>query len=119
MSYIYIPEISPEPHWVSDEIPEDAVFSYGTHYDQTGHKRTEETKRKMSEVHKGNSYRKGFKDSEETKRKKSESHKGKKQTEYQKKRTSEVHSGKITSEETKRKMSEGMREAWKRRKNER
>jgi len=49
MSYIYIPEISPEPHWVSDEIPEDAVFSYGTHYDQTGHKRTEETKRKMSE----------------------------------------------------------------------
>ena len=32
MSYIYIPEISPEPHWVSDEIPEDAVFSHWSGY---------------------------------------------------------------------------------------
>ena len=32
MSYIYIPEISSEPYWVSDEIPEDAVFSHWSGY---------------------------------------------------------------------------------------
>ena len=87
MSYIYIPEISSEPYWVSDEIPEGAVFSYGFKggYDPLIH--TPETHKKHAERMKGNQYRKG-----------------KKQTEYQKKRTSEVHSGRIVSKETRKKM---------------
>ena len=52
MSYIYIPEISPEPHWVSDEIPEDAVYYKGFGSGggwNTGIPHSEETKKKMME----------------------------------------------------------------------
>ena len=88
MSYIYIPEISPEPHWVSDEIPEDAVYYKGSvgGYDPLIH--TPEMHKKHGEFMKGNQY-----------------HKGRTQTEYQKKRTSEVHIGKIVSKETRKKQS--------------
>lgn len=90
---------------------------------KTGKKRTEETKIKISESHKGKKHPhseetkikiseslKGKTLSKETKIKISEnsSHywKGKKRTEESKRKMSEAHKGKTHSEETKKKMSE-------------
>ena len=61
---------------------------------------TEETRRKMSESHKGKVL------TEETKRKLSESHKGKVLTEETKRKLSEANKGKVHSEEARRKLSE-------------
>ena len=51
----------------------------------------------------------GSKNLEETKRKMSEAHKGKPRSEETKRKIGKAHKGKITSEETKRKMSEAMK----------
>jgi hypothetical protein len=61
---------------------------------------SEETKRKLSEVHKGKTF------SEEHKRKLSEVHKGKPHSEEHKRKLSESQKGRIFSEEHKRKLSE-------------
>jgi hypothetical protein len=61
---------------------------------------SEETRRKLSEVHKGKTF------SEEHKRKISEMNKGKTFSEEHKRKISESKKGSTTSEETKRKMSE-------------
>ena len=83
----------------------------------SGHKRSEESKRKSSESMKGKNkgkipWIKGKKVSEEAKRKNSEAHKGKKHSEEQNKKISEAMNGeknpmycKHHSEEAKRKMS--------------
>ena len=88
---------------------------------------TEETKRKMSEGHKGKKFteerkrnmskaRLGAKHTEETKRKISEAQLGEKNhrygikhTEETKRKIGEFHKGKIVTEETKRKMSEALK----------
>ena len=68
---------------------------------------SEESKKKLSEAHKGKSvWNKGKKLSEETKKKLSETHKGKKLSEEARKKMSEAHKGKHHSEETKKKLSE-------------
>ena len=63
-----------------------------------GIKRSEESRRRMSEVHKN--------PSEEIKRKMSEAHKGKRLSEDAKRKVSEFQKGRITSDETKCKLSE-------------
>ena len=66
---------------------------------------TEETRRKMSESHKGkNNYFYGKTHTEETRKKISESHKGKTLSEETKKKISESEKGKVVSEETKKKI---------------
>ena len=71
---------------------------------------SEETKRKISESHKGKpSHLKGKPKSEETKRKLSESMKGNALSEETKRKMSEPRKGKHHSEETKRKMSESLK----------
>ena len=68
---------------------------------------SEETKKKMSEAHKGEkSYMYGKHLSEETKKKLSKSHKGKKQSEETKKKRSEKLKGIKRSDEIKRKIGE-------------
>lgn len=69
-------------------------------YGSTGFHHTEETKRKISEVHKGRHH------SEETKRKLSDANKGRHRSEETKRKLSEVHKGNRPSEETRQKMSE-------------
>lgn len=66
-----------------------------------GKHRSEETKRKISEGHKGKKL------SEETRKKLSEIRKGRKHTDEQKRKIGEAHRGMKRSEETKRKISEG------------
>jgi hypothetical protein len=66
---------------------------------QKGHLVSEETRRKLSEAHKGKVL------SEECKRKISEAAKGRFHSEEAKKKMSESHKGKVMSEESKRKMS--------------
>ena len=90
----------------------------------TGQKRTEETKRKISEANKGKFVgrkiteltkqkialsTKGHKVSDNTKLKISAANKGKKRTEKTKKKISIIQIGKRASEETKRKMSDAHR----------
>ena len=65
-----------------------------------GYIHSEETKKKISESHKGENH------SEETKKKMSELHNGKNHSEETKKKMSELQKGKNHSEETKKKMSE-------------
>lgn len=65
-----------------------------------GYSPSKETKKKMSEAHKGHFV------SEDAKKKISEAHKGKKLSEETKKKLSEINKGKKHSEETKKKMSE-------------
>ena len=68
---------------------------------------SEETRRKMSEAHKGNpSWNKGKHLSEEHKRKLSEAKKGHITSEETRRKLSEAHKGHITSEETRKKISE-------------
>jgi hypothetical protein len=68
---------------------------------------SEETKIKLSEVHKGEkNHNYGKTLSEETRRKLSEAHKGKTLSEESRRNMSEAHKGKTFSEEHKRKMSE-------------
>jgi len=82
-----------------------------------GKTHSEESKRKMSEVNKGKTLseehkiklseaKKGKTFSEESKRKMSEAHKGKTFSEESKRKMSEAHKGKTFSEEHKRKISE-------------
>lgn len=72
-----------------------------------GLKRSEETKRKISESHKGKpSPKKGIKCSEEAKRKNSEAHKGKKLSEETKIKIGLASIGRIHSEESRKKISD-------------
>ena len=82
-----------------------------------GKTHSEESKRKMSEVNKGKTLseehkiklseaKKGKTFSEESKRKMSEAHKGKTFSEEHKRKISETNKGRTLSEETRRKMSE-------------
>ena len=77
-----------------------------------GVKRSEETRRKLSESHKGQTpWNKGRKmsesyHSEETRKKVSEALKGRLVSEETKRKIGEAHKGKLVSEETKRKISE-------------
>ena len=78
-----------------------------------GVKRTDETKRKISEAKKGKVR------SDETKRKMSEAKKGEKNafygkhhTDESKRKISEAKKGKVRSDETKRKISEAMKRVW-------
>jgi hypothetical protein len=66
----------------------------------SGYVFSEETKKKLSEAHKGKTH------SEESKRKMSEVNKGKTLSEEHKRKISEAKKGKTFSEESKRKMSE-------------
>ena len=102
MSYIYIPEISPEPHWVSDEIPEDAVYYKGFGSGggwNTGIPHSEETKKKMSEV------RTGKKQSKETIQKRLNAITDHSHSEETKRKISKTLTGRKLSEETKQKLS--------------
>lgn len=78
-------------------------------------KRSEESRKKMSEAHKGKPRSEETKKklskprSEETKKKISETLKGKKHSEETKKKLSEAHKGKHASEETRRKISETLK----------
>ena len=89
-------------------------------YGGTSYKRTDETKKKMSESHIGKHHSEeskkkiseaqtGKHHSEESKRKMSESHIGKHFSEEHKKKISESHIGKHHSEESKKKISEALR----------
>lgn len=69
-------------------------------YGSAGFHHTDETKRRLSEAHKGKHL------SEETKRKLSEANKGKLVSEETKRKLSEAKKGKLVSEETRRKLSE-------------
>ena len=101
-------------------LPEDlVVMSKGEHtkLHHTGSKRSEETRKKMSEADKGNQKWLGKHHTEESKKKMSEAHKNKTLSEEHKKHIGEANKGrkgsqhwlgKHHSEETKQKM----REAW-------
>ena len=87
--------------------PKDRPYSLKRNESLKGHKLSEETKRRISESHKGKSSGyKGHKHTDEVKRKMSEAHKGHKLSEETKRRISEARKGKSFSEEHKRKMSE-------------
>ena len=70
---------------------------------------SEETRRKISEASKGNTYMLGKTLSEETKRKMSDTRKGKTHSEETKKKQSEVKKGKTFSEEHRRNLSEAQK----------
>ena len=75
----------------------------------SGYVFSEETKRKQSEAHKGNTTWLGKTHSEESKRKMSDTRKGKTHSEETKRKQSEAKKGKTFSEESKRKMSEAQK----------
>ena len=75
----------------------------------SGYVFSEETKKKLSEAHKGNTTWLGKTHSEETKRKMSDTRKGKTLSEETKRKQSEAKKGKTFSEESKRKMSEAQK----------
>lgn len=78
-----------------------------------GRKRSEETKRKISETQKGRTaWNKGIPRTEEVKRKLSEAHKGMRQSDEAKRKVSEFNKGKKVSNETRRKISEALKVYW-------
>ena len=86
---------------------------------------SEETRKKLSESHKGNTNMLGKHFSEESKHKMSESHKGKPLSREHIRKMSESLKGRSAtnkgvhhSKETRKKMSESMKRAWKRRRSE-
>lgn len=88
-----------------DRPPEELIFltpieHIGLHQKGKPKTKSEETKKKMSEAHKGKHL------SEEHRRKMSEAHRGKHRSEEIRKRMSEAHKDHKVSEETKRKVSE-------------
>ena len=70
-----------------------------------GRELSEEHKKKIGESNMGNKNALGYKHTEETKKKMSESHKGKQPTEETRKKMSESQKGKVVSEETRKKIS--------------
>lgn len=68
-----------------------------------GHKLTEETKRRLNEIHRN------YRTTKETRRKMREANKGRRLSEEHKHKLSEAHKGKKHSEETKRKISESLK----------
>lgn len=117
-------------HCDSEEKLDDLERYYIAYYDSTNPKKgynkedgghfnkhpSEETKKKMSDSHKGeknhmfgkkgkNSPNYGRAHSEEAKKKMSESHKGRTHSEETRKKISEINKGKILSKETKKKIS--------------
>ena len=103
--------------WLFDSTNEGYNIST---YDRNSYKRTEKTRKKMSEAHIGKHFSEEHKNkiseaqtgkhhSEESKKKMSEAHIGKHFSEDHKNKISEAHIGKHLSEEAKRKISEAMR----------
>ena len=92
--------IEREQFYIDNEKP--AYNISPTAGNSLGVKRTDETKRKMSEAKMGNQYRLGVKLTDETKRKIGEAQKGEKNAFY----------GKHHTDEAKRKMSEAMKCVW-------
>ena len=81
----------------------DPDFGYNKTYGGEGGRHTEETRKKISESHKGLTH------SEESKRKISEANKGRTPTEETRKKLSESSKGKILSSETKEKIRESLK----------
>lgn len=88
------------------------LHNVGINNPNIGRLHSEETRKKMSEAHKGKHH------AEEARRKMSEAHKGKRYSAEARKRFSESHKGKKLSEETRRKKSDAMKVWWAKRRTE-
>ena len=100
-------------------LPEDLVVMTKEEHiklHHTGAKRSEETRKKMSEADKGKQKWLGKHHTEEAKQKISEAHKGKVLSEEHRKHLSEACMGRKHSEETIKKMCEAQKLAWAKRK---
>jgi hypothetical protein len=104
-------DVARNPHFSNRACATSTGFSYG----MTGRKHTEETKRKMSEAHKGEKNANYGKQHTEERKKlmfkkfsgEGGSFYGKKHTKESKRKISKANSGKTHTEETKRKISKG------------
>ena len=88
--------------------PEELIFLTASEHSSfnKGKKRSDETRKKMSEAAKGNKNALGHHHSEETRKKMSEANKGKQLSDETKQKIGEAQKGKKRSEETRRKMTE-------------
>lgn len=77
-------------------------------YSFLGYKHTEETKKIISDYHKGNKHALGHKDTPEQKEARIKMLKSRKQTEETKKKVSDFQKGRVKSEEEKKKISKGL-----------
>ena len=73
---------------------------------------SDETRRKMSEAKKVNSFRLGKHHSDDTRRKISDAMKGRTLTEETRRKMSEANKGKVLSDETRKKISEAAKRQW-------